>query len=65
MARKRNAKGIFVSQGEPASEAVRSRLQKSVHEALMARAAAAGISTSEYIRQAVREKLARDGESES
>ena len=61
---KRNAKGVFICQGEPAIAPVRSRFQNSLHRAFREAAAAKGLSASEYIRIAVREKLERDcGES--
>ena len=58
--RKRTARGVFTCQGEPASEPVRSRFQKSLHDTFLEAASAAGVSPSEYVRLAVREKIARD-----
>ena len=60
MERKRSSKGMFTCQGEPATEAVRSRLQKSLYVAFLEVAAMKGVSPSEYVREAVREAVERD-----
>ena len=63
MERLRSDRGTFVCKGEPATEPVRSRFQKSLYDAFKKAVAAAGISQSEFIRIAVEEKLERDGQS--